>query len=108
MARAERGERIIIARDGKAVAQLGPTPKARRAALSPDDSLLNLNDIALEGAGGSKAVHEARVLTAWMNAAIGTIVGHHMEDAVSSVAHEQSVALCSCLEGLFGGDRKLR
>jgi prevent-host-death family protein len=53
VARAERGERIIIARDGKAVAQLGPAPKAKRAALSADDPLLNLGDFAIDGAGGN-------------------------------------------------------
>jgi prevent-host-death family protein len=52
VARAERGERIIIARDGKPVAQLGPAPKAKRATLSPDDPLLNLREFALDGAGG--------------------------------------------------------
>lgn len=52
IARAERGERIIIARDGKPVAQLGPAPKARRAAVSPDDPLLNLDDFAVDGVGG--------------------------------------------------------
>jgi prevent-host-death family protein len=53
VARAERGERIIIARDGKPVAQLGPAPKAKRAPLSPDDPLLNLGDFAIDGAGGA-------------------------------------------------------
>jgi prevent-host-death family protein len=50
--RAERGERIIIARDGRPVAQLGPAPKEKRAPLSPDDPLLNLSDFAVDGAGG--------------------------------------------------------
>jgi prevent-host-death family protein len=53
VARAERGERIIIARNGKPVAQLGPAPKAKRAALSPDDPLLNLDGFAIDGAGGT-------------------------------------------------------
>ena len=53
VARAERGERIIIARNGKPVAQLGPAPKAKRAALPPDDPLLNLDDFAIDGAGGT-------------------------------------------------------
>jgi prevent-host-death family protein len=53
LARAERGERIIIARDGKPVAQLGPAPKAKRAALPPDDPLLNLGDFAIDGTGGT-------------------------------------------------------
>lgn len=53
VARAERGERIIIARDGKPVAQLGPARRSRRAALPPDDPLLNLDDFAVEGKGGT-------------------------------------------------------
>jgi prevent-host-death family protein len=44
---------IIIARNGKPVAQLGPAPKSKRAALPPDDPLLNLGDFALDGAGGT-------------------------------------------------------
>lgn len=52
VARAERGERIIIARNGKPVAQLGPAPKAKRTALAPDDPLLNLHDFAIDGPGG--------------------------------------------------------
>jgi prevent-host-death family protein len=53
VARAERGERILIARNGKPVAQLGPAPNAKRAALPPDDPLLNLDDFAIDGAGGA-------------------------------------------------------
>ena len=52
VARAERGERITIARAGKPVAQLGPAPRARRAAVPPDDPLLNLGEFAVEGRGG--------------------------------------------------------
>lgn len=52
VARAERGERITIARDGKPVAQLGPARRSRRAALPPDDPLLDLDDFAIEGKGG--------------------------------------------------------
>jgi prevent-host-death family protein len=50
--RAERGERITIARDGKPVAQLGPAPRRKRASLPPDDPLLNLETFAIEGKGG--------------------------------------------------------
>ncbi len=50
--RAERGERITIARDGKPVAELGPAPRRRRAALPPDDPLLNLETFAVAGKGG--------------------------------------------------------
>ena len=53
VARAERGERIIIARNGKPVAQLGPAPLVKRAALSPDDPLLDLDNFAVDGAGGA-------------------------------------------------------
>ena len=52
VARAERGERITIARAGKPVAQLGPVPRAKRAAVPPDDPLLNLEEFAIEGRGG--------------------------------------------------------
>lgn len=52
VARAERGERIIIARAGKPAAILGPAPRSKRAALPPDDPLLNLEDFAVEGIGG--------------------------------------------------------
>lgn len=51
VARAERGERITIARDGKPVAQLGPAPRQTRQ-LPPDDPLLNLDTFAVEGTGG--------------------------------------------------------
>lgn len=47
--RAERGERITIARNGKPVAQLGPAPRTRRAALPADDPLLNLKTFAIAG-----------------------------------------------------------
>jgi prevent-host-death family protein len=51
--RAERGERITIARDGKAVAQLGPAPRRKTRALPSGDPLLNLDSFAVEGAGGN-------------------------------------------------------
>lgn len=52
VARAERGERITIARNGKPIAQLGPAPRSRRATLPPDDPLLNLDQFAVAGTGG--------------------------------------------------------
>ena len=52
VARAERGERITIARAGKPVALLGPPPRPKRAALPPDDPLLNLDEFAVDGTGG--------------------------------------------------------
>ena len=52
VARAEKGERITIARAGKPVAQLGPARKNKRLHLPPDDPLLNLKAFAVEGPGG--------------------------------------------------------
>ena len=52
VARAERGERITIARAGKPVATLGPARRPTRVTLPPDDPLLNLDEFAVEGAGG--------------------------------------------------------
>lgn len=55
VARAERGERITIARSGRPVALLGPVPRSARSALPPDDPLLNLDSFAVEGPGGTLA-----------------------------------------------------
>jgi prevent-host-death family protein len=52
VARAEKGERITIARAGKPVAELGPARRARRATLPADDPLLNLDEFAVDGPGG--------------------------------------------------------
>ncbi|MEA3211736.1 MAG: hypothetical protein QOE70_4793 [Chthoniobacter sp.] len=52
VARAEKGERITIARAGKPVAQLVPAPKAKRCKLPPDDPLLNLDKFGFDGPGG--------------------------------------------------------
>ncbi|MBV8211475.1 MAG: type II toxin-antitoxin system prevent-host-death family antitoxin [Burkholderiaceae bacterium] len=52
VARAERGERITIARAGKPVAQLGPAPSKKGRRLADDDPLLNLETFAVEGPGG--------------------------------------------------------
>ena len=52
VARAEKGERIVIARNGKPVAQLGPAPKSKASKISPDDPLLNLEKFAVAGPGG--------------------------------------------------------
>lgn len=52
VARAEKGERITIARDGKPVAQLIPAPKRKRQTLPADDPLLNLDAFAVDGKGG--------------------------------------------------------
>jgi prevent-host-death family protein len=53
VARAERGERITIARAGKPVASLGPPPRARLGTLPPGDPLLNLDEFAVDGVGGA-------------------------------------------------------
>lgn len=52
VARAEKGERIIIARAGKPVAQLGPAPKAKHRKLPASDPLLNLDEWGFDGPGG--------------------------------------------------------
>jgi prevent-host-death family protein len=52
VARVEKGERIVIARNGKPVAQLGPPPKASRRKLPAEDPLLNLDKFGFDGPGG--------------------------------------------------------
>ncbi len=52
VARAEKGERITIARAGKPVAQLGPSPKAKRPRLSSDEPLLRLDEWGFDGPVG--------------------------------------------------------
>ena len=52
VARVEKGERIVIARNGKPVARLGPAPKASRRKLPPDDPLLNLDKFGFDSPGG--------------------------------------------------------
>ena len=58
IARAEKGERITIARAGKPVAQLGPAPKAKRSKLPPNDPLLRVDEYAVDGPG--RAAERAR------------------------------------------------
>ena len=53
VARAERGERITIARAGKPVAQLGPAPKTKRRRRSADDALLRVDEYAFDGPVGT-------------------------------------------------------
>jgi prevent-host-death family protein len=52
VARAEKGERIVLARNGKPVAQLGPAPKVRSRKIPPDDPLFNLDRFGFDGPGG--------------------------------------------------------
>lgn len=49
VARAEKGERITIARAGKPVAQLGPAPKVKRNKLTEEDPLLRVDEYAYDG-----------------------------------------------------------
>jgi len=58
VARAEKGERITIARAGKPVAQLGPAPKTKRGKLPPDDPLLRVEEYAVDGPGGPLSARE--------------------------------------------------
>ena len=52
VARAEKGERITIARAGKPVAQLIPAPKPKRGKLPPDDPLLRSDEWGFDGPVG--------------------------------------------------------
>ena len=51
VARAEKGERIVIARNGKPVALLGPA-SGRKRVFSSDDPLLRVEEYAYDGAVG--------------------------------------------------------
>ena len=52
VARAEKGERITIARAGKPVAQIVPAPKGKRRKLPSDDPLLRLDEWGFDGPVG--------------------------------------------------------
>ena len=58
VARAEKGERITIARAGKPVAQLIPAPKRKRRKLPLDDPLLRVEEYAVDGPGGPLSARE--------------------------------------------------
>ena len=49
VARAELGERIIIARAGKPVAQLGPPATRKRRASALEDPLLRVDEYSFDG-----------------------------------------------------------
>jgi prevent-host-death family protein len=49
IARVERGERIIIARAGKPVAELRPVRKKKRPSIPVDDALLRVDEYAYDG-----------------------------------------------------------
>jgi prevent-host-death family protein len=55
VARAERGERIVIARAGLPVAEIGPLQDSSRRTLTADDPLLNLDQFSVDGPGGDLA-----------------------------------------------------
>jgi antitoxin (DNA-binding transcriptional repressor) of toxin-antitoxin stability system len=52
IARAEKGERITIARAGKAVAQLGPLVRTRRRRNIAIDPLLQVDEYSFDGPVG--------------------------------------------------------
>ena len=52
IARAEKGERITIARAGFPVAQLVPVTRKGRKKLPANDPLLNLDEFAVDGPDG--------------------------------------------------------
>jgi prevent-host-death family protein len=58
VARAEKGERIVIARNGKPAAELGPTVKSKGRKVPSDDPLLNLEKFAVKGPGGKLSNEE--------------------------------------------------
>jgi prevent-host-death family protein len=49
IARVERGERIVIARAGKPVAELRPVRKVKRRSIPPDDPLLRVDEYSYDG-----------------------------------------------------------
>ncbi len=62
VARAERGERITIARDGVPVAELGPTRRrSGKASVPDDDPLLNLASFALDGRPPSRPLSNEEI-----------------------------------------------
>lgn len=55
IARVELGERIIIARAGKPVAELRPVRKTKKRPVPPDDPLLRVDEYSYDGPIGSTA-----------------------------------------------------
>lgn len=49
IARVERGERIVIARAGKRVAELRPVRKIKKRSIPPDDPLLRVDEYSYDG-----------------------------------------------------------
>ena len=52
VAQAEKGERIVIARNGKPAAQLIRIKKANKMTVPPNDPLFHLDDFGFDGPGG--------------------------------------------------------
>lgn len=52
VARAEKGERIVIARNGKPAAQLVPISKPKKTIVPASDPVLNLDAFGFDGPGG--------------------------------------------------------
>jgi prevent-host-death family protein len=52
VARAEKGERIVIARNGKPAAQLIRITKSKNLIVPPEDPLLHLDAFGFDGPGG--------------------------------------------------------
>jgi prevent-host-death family protein len=55
IARVERGERIVIARAGKPVAELRPARKVKRRSRALDDPLLRVEEYSYDGPIGTTA-----------------------------------------------------
>jgi prevent-host-death family protein len=55
IARVERGERIIIARAGKPVAELRPVRRMKKRSVPLDDPLLRVDEYSYDGPIGSTA-----------------------------------------------------
>ena len=49
IARVERGERIVIARAGKPIAELWPVRKVTKRSVHPDDPLLRVEEYSYDG-----------------------------------------------------------
>ncbi len=49
IARVERGERILIARAGKPVAELRPVGRPKKPLIPPDDPLLRVHEYGYDG-----------------------------------------------------------
>jgi prevent-host-death family protein len=62
VARAQKGERITLARAGKPAALLVPLPDGHKKPLPPDDPLLHLDEAGFDGPGGKLSNREIDAL----------------------------------------------